>query len=76
MGLSLRDSVSDWNKGTSTWLRLLVYERATKFRTIQTYTLSAVWHGFHPGYYLTFLSGALFTVSARSVSVNKDFCMI
>ncbi|XP_065332147.1 lysophospholipid acyltransferase 6 [Cloeon dipterum] len=65
-GTSLRDSVSNWNKGTSTWLRLLVYERSTKMRTLQTYILSAVWHGFHPGYYLTFLSGALFTVAARS----------
>ncbi|XP_059484313.1 lysophospholipid acyltransferase 6 [Neocloeon triangulifer] len=65
-GTSLRDSVSAWNKGTSTWLRLLVYERNTKMRTLQTYILSAIWHGFHPGYYLTFLSGALFTVAARS----------
>ncbi|KAF4521961.1 hypothetical protein B566_EDAN009489 [Ephemera danica] len=66
MGLTLRDSVNEWNKGTSTWLRLLVYERATRMRTLQTYVLSALWHGFHPGYYLTFISGALFTVAARS----------
>ena len=26
-----------------------------------------MWHGFYPGYYLTFLGGALFTVASRAV---------
>jgi Predicted membrane protein len=47
---------------------MLVYERAPRFRTVLTYALSALWHGFYPGYYLTFMSGALFTFASRAVS--------
>jgi hypothetical protein len=74
-GLSLRDSIEQWNKGTTRWLRMLVYERAPRFRTVLTYALSALWHGFYPGYYLTFMSGALFTFAARAVrrSVRHHF---
>ncbi|XP_066994422.2 lysophospholipid acyltransferase 6 [Anabrus simplex] len=67
LGLSLRDSIEQWNKGTTRWLRMVVYERAPRFKTVLTYALSAVWHGFYPGYYLTFASGAMFTFAARAV---------
>ncbi|KDR14745.1 hypothetical protein L798_11500, partial [Zootermopsis nevadensis] len=74
-GLSLRDSIEQWNKGTTRWLRMVVYERASHFHTVLTYALSALWHGFYPGYYLTFMSGALFTFASRSVrrSVRSHF---
>lgn len=67
-GLTLRDSIEHWNKGTNVWLRMIVYERVpSKYATFLTYSLSAFWHGFYPGYYLTFASGALFTYAARAV---------
>uniref|UniRef100_A0A1B6C2P6 Uncharacterized protein n=1 Tax=Clastoptera arizonana TaxID=38151 RepID=A0A1B6C2P6_9HEMI len=66
-GLSLRESIQHWNKCTNTWLRLIVFERHNKYGTILTYTLSAFWHGFYPGYYLTFASGALFTFASRAI---------
>ncbi|KAJ8946051.1 hypothetical protein NQ318_005529 [Aromia moschata] len=66
-GTSLKQSIEAWNKGTNTWLRMIVYERTRKYPTVLTYVLSAVWHGFYPGYYLTFFSGALFTFAARTV---------
>ncbi|XP_015512213.1 lysophospholipid acyltransferase 6 isoform X1 [Neodiprion lecontei] len=65
--LSLRDSIEQWNKGTNRWLRMIVYERIKTHSTILTYALSALWHGFYPGYYLTFAGGALFTFAARSI---------
>ncbi|KAK5650034.1 hypothetical protein RI129_001063 [Pyrocoelia pectoralis] len=64
---SLRDSIEAWNIGTNRWLRIIVYERVTKHATVLTYALSAVWHGFYPGYYLTFAGGALFTFAARTM---------
>ncbi|KAK7867959.1 hypothetical protein R5R35_005301 [Gryllus longicercus] len=67
LGLSLRDSIEQWNKGTTRWLRMCVYERAPRFKTVLTYALSALWHGFYPGYYLTFASGAMFTFASRAV---------
>lgn len=69
--LNLRDSIESWNKGTNLWLRSIMYERANRNKVLYTYALSALWHGFYPGYYLTFASGAFFTVAARSVS---KFC--
>lgn len=47
---------------------MVVYERAPKnYGTILTFALSALWHGFYPGYYLTFATGALFVAAARKV---------
>lgn len=67
MARSLKEAIDAWNKTTQTWLRRIAYERASKYRTLATYTLSAIWHGFYPGYYITFLSGALFSHAARVV---------
>ncbi|KOC59675.1 Lysophospholipid acyltransferase 2 [Habropoda laboriosa] len=66
MSLSLRDSIEHWNKGTNRWLRSLVYERVEHNKVMFTYALSALWHGFYPGYYLTFANGAFFTIVSRS----------
>lgn len=65
--MNFREALQAWNIPTQTWLRRCAYERARRFRTLATYLLSAVWHGFYPGYYYTFLTGALFTQAARSV---------
>ncbi|CAG0918680.1 unnamed protein product [Notodromas monacha] len=66
VGLSFHELIASWNKGTNRWLKMTVYERVPKFRTLSTYVLSAFWHGFYPGYYLTFVGGALFTLSSRA----------
>lgn len=47
------------------------YERASLSPTIQTFILSAIWHGVYPGYYLTFLTGVVMTLAARAVSIQK-----
>lgn len=65
--LNLRDAIHAWNKTTQNWLRRTAYERAPrKLSVIATYLLSAIWHGFYPGYYMTFLGGALFTHASRN----------
>lgn len=68
LSLNLRDSIDAWNKGTNRWLRMVAYERGGRYRIFLTYGLSALWHGFYPGYYLTFAFAALVTFAARSVS--------
>jgi len=66
-GSSLRTTLDAWNSSTVTWLRYVAYERLPKpLKVHGTYALSAVWHGFYPGYYLTFLSGAVMTQAART----------
>ena len=44
-----------------------VYERSPISPTLVTYTLSAVWHGFYPGYYFTFIFFGIETEAARKV---------
>lgn len=64
--LNFKVLLDNWNKSTQGWLKRCAYDRApTKIRTVATYTLSAMWHGFYPGYYFTFLTGALVTSAAR-----------
>lgn len=71
MSLNLRDSIEHWNKGTNRWLRSIVYERVERNKVMFTYALSALWHGFYPGYYLTFANGAFFTMASRIVSKKQ-----
>lgn len=54
-----------WNKNTNKWLKNYVYLRVTPkgkkpgfISTIATFSTSAIWHGFYPGYYLAFTTGA------------------
>ena len=52
--------MTGWNKATSNWLRRCVYERVPKsIATAASFFMSAIWHGYYPGYYLTFMSCAL-----------------
>ncbi|OXA57729.1 membrane-bound O-acyltransferase domain-containing protein 2 [Folsomia candida] len=68
LGTNFKNSLDQWNIGTMKWLRYVVYDRCSpRIRTVATYACSACWHGFYPGYYITFFSGALFTSSARIV---------
>ena len=72
LGLNMKESLDCWNIGTMKWLRHVVYERAGKnTRTGLVYVTSAFWHGFYPGYYITFISGALFTYEIGRASCRE-----
>nr|AIN34715.1 fatty alcohol acetyltransferase [Agrotis segetum] len=65
---NFRTAISSWNKNTNAWLRHVAYQRGgAAWRTARVYALSAVWHGFYPGYYMTFFAGGIFTVAARKI---------
>jgi lysophospholipid acyltransferase 1/2 len=54
---------------------MVVYERVHKnYGTALTFALSALWHGFYPGYYLTFATGALTVTAARRVREKTQVC--
>ena len=68
-----RGYLENWNKNTNNWLRNYIYLRVTPkgkkpgFRaTLATFTTSAFWHGFYPGYYLTFVLGAFVQTIAKN----------
>ena len=63
-----------WNQMTNKWLKNYVYLRVTPrgkkpgFRSsMATFTTSAVWHGFYPGYYLTFVSAAFIQTCGKCI---------
>lgn len=65
--------LGSWNKNTNHWLRNYVYLRVTPkgkkpgFRaSMATFVTSALWHGFYPGYYLTFVLGSFIQTAAKS----------
>ena len=70
-GNSMKSVFDHWNIGTSQWLRYVVYERLRS--TLGVFMLSAFWHGFYPGYYLTFFSGAL-SVSVGRIVSQQIYC--
>lgn len=67
MAQSFKETLDGWNIQTGNWLRKAAYERAPKsVRTIATYFLSAVWHGFSVGYFITFGTCALMTLAGAT----------
>jgi len=72
--------LANWNINTNHWLRNYVYLRVTPkgkkpgFRaSMATFVTSAVWHGFYPGYYLTFVLASFIQTVAKSK--NLYFCL-
>jgi lysophospholipid acyltransferase len=70
-----RGYLESWNINTNSWLRNYVYLRVTPrgkkpgFRaSLATFTTSAFWHGFYPGYYLTFVLASFIQTVAKSES--------
>jgi len=68
-----RAYLENWNINTSNWLRNYVYLRVTPrgkkpgFRaSLATFTTSAFWHGFYPGYYISFVLASFIQTIAKS----------
>ncbi|MCJ1311607.1 lysophospholipid acyltransferase [Agyrium rufum] len=68
-----RAYLENWNMNTNHWLRNYMYLRVTPkgkkpgFRaSLATFVTSAFWHGFYPGYYLTFVLAAFMQTVAKN----------
>jgi len=64
-----KECTHHWNIACQTWLQRYVYERFNKYvgrqwGVVLTFVTSAIWHGFYPGYYLFFVSCAIFSLVA------------
>lgn len=57
---TMRETIKSWNKTVQFWMAVNVYRRLSTvnqhYKTLITMSISAFWHGVHPGYYLTFLA--------------------
>ncbi|KAK9772634.1 putative MBOAT family protein [Seiridium cardinale] len=72
-----RAYLENWNMNTNKWLRYYIYLRVTPrnkkpgFRaSLATFTTSAFWHGFYPGYYLTFILASFVQTAAKHYRRN------
>lgn len=72
-----RAYLENWNMNTNNWLRNYMYLRVTPkgkkpgFRaSLATFVTSALWHGFYPGYYLSFILAAFLQTIAKSTSLS------
>ncbi|KKA29495.1 hypothetical protein TD95_001594 [Thielaviopsis punctulata] len=68
-----RAYLGGWNMNTSKWLRNYIYLRVTPrgkkpgFRaSLMTFGTSAFWHGFHPGYYMSFILASFIQTGAKN----------
>ncbi|KAI0013946.1 MBOAT-domain-containing protein [Xylariaceae sp. FL0662B] len=72
-----RAYLENWNMNTNKWLRYYIYLRVTPrnrkpgFRaSLATFVTSAFWHGFYPGYYLTFVLASFIQTAAKHFRRN------
>lgn len=66
-GPSLKVVLDNWNVSTQRWLKHVCYDRKVQSKTVMTFFISAVWHGFYPGYFLSFMTCSLFVMSSRKI---------
>lgn len=68
---SIKEVTENWNLGADRWLRYYIYLRLQKpwsaYSMYITYVASAFWHGFYPGYYVTFVTAAFTTEMFRGI---------
>lgn len=77
---STRDYLGSWNINTNNWLRNYIYLRVTPkgkkpgFRaSMATFTTSAFWHGFFPGYYAAFVTASFIQTVGKSKCIHSPF---
>ncbi|RUS77377.1 hypothetical protein EGW08_014857, partial [Elysia chlorotica] len=66
----LKVYLDNWNIMTTHWLRHVCYTRAPFLNTLFTFILSALWHGVHPGYYITFVAASFFVQAGRKARAH------
>lgn len=83
---NFRDKIRKWNCMVQNWLEKYVYyriydeqemrknRRKADFANNVTFIVSAIWHGFYPGYLLAFFHWSLFTmVAKKAYYASKKF---
>ncbi|XP_077978891.1 membrane-bound glycerophospholipid O-acyltransferase 2-like [Glandiceps talaboti] len=75
LATDLNVNIANWNISTLRWLKYACYYRVPYHKDKLTTFLSAVWHGFYPGYYWTlFLNMVMFTSTSKRVHQSVYFC--
>jgi lysophospholipid acyltransferase len=73
---NIYELTNNWNICTNEWLKEHIYKRAVKMNfskqksTYITNFVSAIWHGFYPGYMLSFIFTGMVTEIGRRIRSN------
>jgi len=67
---NFKEVTENWNIRTDHWLKHYIYARVPFANVAMTFLTSAVWHGFYPGYYMSFMSASLVIQEARAIRRN------
>jgi hypothetical protein len=71
--VSIQESVLNWNMHVQRWLQHYIFFRTPKaVSRYATFAVSAVWHGFYPGYYITIATVVFFQHVARQAVAYID----
>lgn len=65
-GVFLRSIIEEWNRPVHIWLKYCIHTRVgggSKLKIFATFCMSAVWHGFYPLYFGSFLFYSVGTVN-------------
>ena len=75
---SMREALRCWNMTVQHWLVFIVYKRfpVRSLRTAMVMLVSSVWHGVHPGYYLSLGSVPLCLLVRPTLSVISQSLII
>ncbi|KAM7537639.1 hypothetical protein Aperf_G00000074600 [Anoplocephala perfoliata] len=77
LGTNTKETLDNWNIGTTRWLRECVYDRVPKrYGLVSAFFVSAFWHGLYPVYYICFLSTALVTMTGRLCRARLRPCFM
>ena len=65
---SWKTLIDNWHIQTQNWFRNLAFDRLPKSgKMIGVFSLSALWHGFYPGYYLASALAAIAVYVGKAV---------
>jgi len=65
---NLRSVTDNWNIQTHNWIKYVCYDRSpASLSLLLSYVLIALWHGFYPGYWISFVQATVLTKTSRLV---------
>ena len=83
LDLNPTNKINSWNKSVQSWLKYQVFLRLINIEnkvlknksvaTLITFVISAIWHGFFPGYYLTYFQVYLIQQISKILEEKYDF---
>ncbi|XP_077978563.1 membrane-bound glycerophospholipid O-acyltransferase 2-like [Glandiceps talaboti] len=70
LATNLKEVVDSWHIPAAHWLQYVCHDRVPRYKNALTYSLSCIWHGFHPGYLWTVANAFFVVMASKKVRQN------